>query len=272
MNSFLKWVGSKRQLLPEIKKYIPKEFNFYYEPFLGSGAVLFDLQPKKAIINDTNKELINCYITIRDFPNEVIHELNHYFNTEKDYYRIRKWDQSNFWPDYFQTWERAARFIYINKNGFNGLWRVNKQNQCNVPYGKHEGKYKPDVETIMNVSNYLKNNDIEILNNDFEVVLENAKDKDFVYIDSPYDIISDTANFTNYTKDGFTKNDQIRLRNCFVRLSNEGCFCLLSNADTEFIRELYKDFEIISVEARRNINSDGNKRGKVGEVLVRNYI
>ncbi len=235
-------------------------------------AVLFDLQPNNAIVNDINEELINCYTQIKDNPEKVIHELEtQCINTEERYYQIRNWDQSNFWPNYFQPWERAARFIYINKNGFNGLWRVNKQNKCNVPYGKHLGEYKPNIETITNVSNYLKNNNIEFLNVDFEQAIKNAHRLDFIYFDSPYFPISETSNFTNYTKNGFTKDDQTRLRNCFKKLSERGCYCLLSNSDTEFIRELYKEFNIIEVQAKRNINSKSDKRGKIGELLIKNY-
>jgi DNA adenine methylase len=266
----IKWVGSKRQLLPEIRKYYPKEFNFYYEPFLGAGSVLFDLQPKNAIVNDINEELINCYIQIKNNPDKVVDFLKQLPNTEQQYYHIRNLDKQDNYR-LFNDEFRAARFIYINKNGFNGLWRVNKQNKCNVPYGKHKSEYKPDVETIMNVSNYLQNNNINFFNIDFELVLKSAQKGDFIYYDSPYWPLSETSNFTNYTKDGFTKDDQIRLRNCFKELSERGCYCSLSNSYCDFILDLYKDFNIIEIQAKRNVNCDGEKRGKISEVLIKNY-
>lgn len=271
MRSFVRWAGSKRQLLPTLKQYIPKEYNVYYEPFVGSGTLLFYLQPTNAIINDLNEELINCYRVIEDYPDKLIEELQRgYLDTEKRYYEIRKWDRSFNWPTYFQPWERAARFIYLNKTGFNGLYRINKEGYFNVPYGKH-GNFKPDIETIMEISKYLNDNNITITNVDFELAVKDTDKNDFIYFDSPYHPLSKTANFTNYTKDGFTKDDQIRLRNCFKELSERGCYCMLSNACTDFVKDLYKDFNIVEIEATRMINCDKNKRGKVPEVLILNY-
>jgi DNA adenine methylase len=268
---FLKWVGGKRQLLPIIKQYIPKQYNTYYEPFVGAGAVLFELQPKKAVINDLNQELINCYRVIKDNLDELLKEFNRgYIDTEERYYAIRNWDRSYDYSNNFKSWIRAARTIYLNKTDFNGLYRVNKNGYFNAPYGKH-GNFKPDVENITEVNQYLINNNIIIYSVDFETAVEDAIEGDFIYIDSPYDTISDTANFTSYTKEGFTKEDQIRLRNCFKKLSERGCYCMASNAGTDFIEELYKDFNIVDIEARRNINCDGNKRGKVSEILIMNY-
>jgi DNA adenine methylase len=266
------YVGGKRQLLPELKKYMPKEYNNYYEIFLGGGALLFDLKPKKAFVNDLNKELINLYMTVKNYPNELIHELGQgYFNTEKDYYRIREWDRSDKWPIHFQPWEIAARTLYLNRNCFNGLYRVNSKNQFNVPYGKHKNEFSFDMTIITDVSKYFNDNDINITNADFEIAVKDAKEGDFIYQDPPYDPVSNTSDFTSYTKEGFTKNDQIRLRNCFKELTDRGCYCMASNAGTDFIKELYKEFHIVDVEATRVLNCKGDKRGKVSEVLIMNY-
>jgi DNA adenine methylase len=273
LKSPLKWTGSKRQLLPEIRKYYPKNFNTYYEPFLGSAAVLFDLQPKNAWVNDLNWELINLYSVIKNNLDELIHELETQccIDTKERYYQIRKWDRSLQWPKYFQSWEIAARTIYLNKTGFNGLYRLNKQGKFNVPYGKHETPFKPNIENLKEVSKYLNDNNIIMTFHDFELAVKDAEKEDFVYFDSPYYPISETSNFTSYTKDGFNKEDQIRLKNCFEELSNRGCYCLLSNSYCDFIKDLYKDFEIIEVKATRMINSKGNGRGKISEVLIKNY-
>jgi DNA adenine methylase len=269
---FLKWVGGKRQLLPEIKKYIPKEYNTYFEPFLGGGAVLFELQPKKAVINDLNEELINCYKEIRDHPEQVRDCLRLFQSEdcEKFYYNVRDMDLKDNWYNQPNYW-KAARIIYLNKTCFNGLYRVNKNGHFNVPYGKHKNKFDFDRENLYKIYQYLSNNNIKIHNVDFEIATEYTKEKDFIYFDSPYDTISDTANFTSYTKEGFTKDDQIRLRDCFKELSDRGCYCLLSNAGTDFIRDLYKEFNIVEVKANRAINCKGNRRGKVTEVLIMNY-
>lgn len=269
---FLHWVGGKRQLLPEIKKYIPKEYNIYYEPFLGAGAVLFELHPKIAIVNDCNIELVNCYKTIRDHLNHLLEEFNKdYFNNEKRYYEIRNWDRSDKWPAFFQPWEQTARTIYLNKTCFNGLYRVNSKGQFNVPYGKHKHEFKIETDTFKNIRDYLANNSISILNTDFSQAIKNATKEDFVYFDPPYLPISETSNFTSYTKDGFTKNDQIRLRDCFKELSERGCYCMLSNSGADLIKELYKDFNIIDIKATRVLNCKANKRGKIPEVLILNY-
>ena len=271
LKPFLKWIGGKRQLLPIIKQYIPKEYNTYFEPFVGAGAVLFELQPKTSVINDLNEELINCYIQIKQNPWFIVEYLKQFSQdySEQHYYQIRNIDRDDNWSDYSAPF-RAARMIYLNKTGFNGLYRVNKQGYFNVPYGKHSN-YMPDIETIMQVSQYLKNNNVKFNNIDFELAVKQADKNDFVYFDSPYDIISDTANFTSYTKEGFTKDDQIRLRDCFKELSERGCCCMLSNAGTDFIKDLYKDFTIVDVEATRVLNCKSDKRGKVPEVLIMNY-
>lgn len=262
---FLKWAGGKRQLLPEIRKYVPKKFNTYYEPFVGAGAVLFDIQPKKAVINDINLELINTYKVIKDNVDELIEDLKKHKN-EKDYfYEIRDLDRKEEFKE-LSLVERSSRIIYLNKTCFNGLFRVNSQGQFNVPFGKYKNPQIVNEIVLRAVHNYLNSNDVTILNEDFETVVANAKKGDFIYFDPPYDPVSDTSSFTGYSLDGFNKDDQIRLRDTFVELDKKGCKVLLSNSATDFIKDIYKDFHIEIVSASRNINSVASKRGKIDEV------
>ncbi|MBE2911719.1 Dam family site-specific DNA-(adenine-N6)-methyltransferase [Anoxybacillus flavithermus] len=267
---FLKWAGGKRQLLPEIRKYIPKKINTYYEPFLGAGAVLFDIQPKKAVINDVNTELINTYIAIRDHVDELINDLKKHKNEKEYFYAIRDLDRKEEFKE-LSLVEKASRIIYLNKTCFNGLFRVNSQGHFNVPFGKYKNPQIVNEIVLRAVHNYLNSNDITILNVDFEKAVENAKKGDFIYFDPPYDPVSDTSSFTGYSLYGFDKDDQIRLRDLFVELDKRGCKVLLSNSATDFIKDLYKDFHIEVVSANRNINANASRRGRIDEVLVMNY-
>jgi DNA adenine methylase len=271
LQPFLKWAGGKRQLLPEIRKYIPKRFGTFYEPFLGGGAVLFDLQPKRAVINDINTELINTYRVIQNNVDELINDLERHENTSEYFYSIRDLDRDKGKYEKLSDIEKASRIIFLNKTCFNGLFRVNSQGQFNVPFGRYK---KPNIvnEVVLRaVNHYLNNNEIEILNGDFADAVAEAKKGDFIYFDSPYDPVSDTSSFTGYTLNGFGKEEQIRLRDLFVELDKRGCKVLLSNSSTEFIHDLYKDYHIEIVSASRSINSVASKRGKIDEVLVMNY-
>ena len=270
ISPFLKWAGGKRQLLPEIKKYIPDNINTYYEPFIGAGAVFLDLQPSKAVINDINYELINCYKVIRDKPEELILELSKFKNTEEDFYRIRNWDKEENYKKRSDA-EKAARTIYLNKTCFNGLYRVNSKGFFNVPYGKYKNPAFVNKENIDNLSKYLKSADITLLNKDFEEVLKDADKGDFVYFDPPYFPLNKTSSFTSYSKDGFTEKDQIRLKEKIDELTDNGVLCLVSNSCCDFIKDLYKKYEIIEISAKRNINSEGSKRQPVKEVLIKNF-
>ena len=267
---FLKWAGGKRQLLPEIRKYLPQKIKTYYEPFIGAGAVLFDIQPKKAVINDINTELINVYETIKNHVDELIEDLKKHKNDKDYYYDIRDLDRK---PEYKQlsSIERASRIIYLNKTCFNGLFRVNSQGQFNVPFGKYKNPQIVNEVVIRAVHNYLSSNDVQILNGDFETAVETAKKGDFVYFDPPYDPVSDTSSFTGYSLDGFNKDDQKRLKYLFVELDKRGVNVMLSNSATDFIKELYEGFNIQIVSASRNINANASGRGKIDEVLVMNY-
>jgi DNA adenine methylase len=267
----LKWVGGKRQLLPEIRKYMPKRFNTYFEPFLGGGAVLFDKQPKHAIVNDVNGELINTYKVIRDNIEDLIVDLQKHKNESDYFYEIRDLDRK---PEYKELTdvERASRLIYLNKTCFNGLFRVNSQGQFNVPFGKYKNPNIINDVVIRAVHHYLANNDVQLLNGDFADAVAKAKKGDFIYIDPPYDPVSDSANFVGYSLNGFSKEEQIRLRDLVVDLDKRGCKVLLSNSATDFIKDIYKDFHIEIVGATRSINSVASKRGKIDEVLVMNYV
>lgn len=270
LSPFLKWAGGKRQLLPEIRKYIPKKYYTYYEPFVGAGAVLFDLQPNKVVINDINSELINTYKVIQNNIDDLIVELRKHKNDPDHFYKIRDLDRSEDFEKLTSV-EKSARLIYLNKTCFNGLFRVNSQGQFNVPFGKYKNPQIVNEAVLRAVHNYLNTANVTILNEDFEKALSKAKRGDFIYIDPPYDPLSNTSSFTGYNLDGFNRDDQERLRDVFEELDKRGCKVLLSNSATDFIKDLYKDYHIEIVSASRNINSIASKRGKIDEVLVMNY-
>lgn len=268
---FLKWAGGKRQLIPIItEKYMPGRFGNYYEPFLGGGALFLDLQPKQAVINDSNSELINCYEVIRDSVEELIDSLGQHQNLEDYYYSIREWDREKDFKNRDKV-QRASRIIFLNKTCYNGLFRVNSQGQFNVPFGRYKNPNFLDEAVLRAVSHYLNNVKVSILNLDFESALKTAKKNDFIYIDPPYDPVSNTASFTGYDINGFDRSEQIRLKEVVDDLTGRECKVLLSNACTDFILDLYKKYKIEKVPASRAINSNALKRGKVDEVLVMNY-
>lgn len=271
---FVKWAGGKRQILDKLKKHIPDEFDTYYEPFVGGGALLFELSPKKAVINDSNTELMNVYKCLCDEDKfkKMCSVLNHYEkeHTEEFYYEIRNKDRSISSFNRLSDYTRAARTIYLNKACFNGLYRVNSKNQFNVPFGKKVKVNTYEGSNLITVSNFLTINDITILNVDFEESVKDAKKGDFVYFDPPYD--SDTSTFNSYTEDGFGKEEQVRLARVYKELADKGVYVMLSNHNTSLVKELYKDFNIEVIEAKRNINSNGKKRGKVEEVIITNYV
>ena len=270
---FVKWAGGKRQIIDKLKEYVPDNFNTYYEPFVGGGALLFELSPKKAIINDYNSELINVYNCIKDEKkfNKMCIELNHYENkhSEEFYYEIRNKDRDKTKFNRMIDYKRAARTIYLNKSCFNGLYRVNSKNEFNVPFNKKVKVNTYDSQNLGIIHSYLNFNDITMLNKDFEESVKDAKEGDFIYFDPPYD--SDTDTFTSYTDEGFGKEEQKRLAKVYKELSDRGCYVMLSNHNTTLINELYKDYNIHVIEAKRNINANGKKRGKVEEVIITNY-
>lgn len=273
---FLKWAGGKRQLMNEIKANLPKDIKElkYYEPFVGGGAVFLELEPKKAVINDYNVELINVYNVIRDNVDELINLLKVYKekNSQDYFYEIRELDRKSEIYENMSDIEKAARIIYLNKTCYNGLFRVNSRGEFNTPYGKYKNPNIINEVVLKAVSNYLNSSkNIKIMSGDYKDSLKRITKKSFVYLDPPYWKISDSSSFTGYTMNGFTREDQIELRNVCKELDKKGIKFMLSNSDTPLIRELYEEFHIISVDATRNINSDSKKRGNVGEVLVKNY-
>ncbi len=267
----VKWVGGKRQLLPEIEKHIPSYYSTYYEPFVGGGAVLFHLQPRKAVINDINEELMNLYQVIKDNVDELIEDLKRHKNEEEYYYKIRELDRDIKKYKSLSPVERASRIHYLNKTCYNGLFRVNSQGQFNSPFGRYKNPNIVNEETLRAVSKYFNSADITFKCCDFEEAVKGAEKDSFVYFDPPYDPISDTSSFTGYDKGGFDREEQKRLKRLCDKLNEEGIKFLLSNSKTEFILELYKGYRIKIVQANRVINSKGNKRGAVDEVLVMNY-
>jgi DNA adenine methylase len=268
---FLKWAGGKRQLISTIKKFLPETYLNYFEPFVGAGALLFDLQPSNAVINDINSELINCYRVIRALSNDLIEDLKKHKNTKDYFYQIRELDRSDEFKRLSPV-QRASRIIYLNKTCYNGLFRVNSQDQFNVPFGNYKNPNILNIEVIRSINYYLNQNNIEVLNLDFERAVEKAQRGDFIYFDPPYDPISDTSSFTGYSLSQFGKSEQIRLKDVFDRLTIKGCQIMLSNSATEFINKLYCDYNIIKLRANRNINSVGSGRSKIDEFLILNYI
>jgi DNA adenine methylase len=270
LKPFLQWAGGKRQLLHEIRKYIPNNINTYYEPFIGAGAVLFDLKPTVAVINDFNTELIDCYDVIKNSVYELIEDLKKHINTKEYYYNIRNIDRTAEYQNFTKV-EKASRLIYLNKTCFNALYRVNSKGYYNTPFADRKNPLILEEKTLLAINTYFSNNNIVILNGEFSEAIKDAKAGDFVYLDPPYDPVSDSSSFTSYSTSKFGKEKQIELCNTFKELHERGCKLMLSNSYTDFILDLYKDFNILTVEALRTINSNGDKRGKVNEVLVLNY-
>ena len=269
---FVKWAGGKRQILDKLKKYIPTKFDTYYEPFVGGGALLFDLAPKKAVVNDSNAELMNVYNVLCDYSkySKMCKLLNKYEanHSEEFYYEIRNMDKEKSFKR-LSDYKKAARTLYLNKSCFNGLYRVNKKGEFNVPFNKNKKVNNYDGENLLTIHYFLTSNDIKIQCLDFEESVKTAKKGDFVYFDPPYD--SDTSTFNSYTEEGFGKEEQIRLARTFKEVSDKGVYVMLSNHNTILINELYKDFNIHIIEAKRSINSKGSKRGNVEEVIITNY-
>ena len=271
---FVKWAGGKRQIIDKLKKYAPVDFDTYFEPFVGGGALLFELSPKKAVINDSNQELMNVYEVLCDEDKfkKMCRALNSYEkqHSEEFYYELRNKDRNKKTFSKLSDYTRAARTIYLNKACFNGLYRVNSKNEFNVPFGKKTKVNTYEGDNLITVSNYLTMNDVKILCCDFEEAVSSAKKGDFIYFDPPYD--SDTSTFNSYTEDGFGKDEQKRLAKVFKELDSRGCYVMLSNHNTHLVNELYKGYNIHVIEAKRNINANAKGRGNVEEVIITNYV
>ena len=271
---FVKWAGGKRAIIKDIMKLVPNNFNTYYEPFVGGGAVLFELAPKKAVINDYNEEIMNVYSCLQDDEKyEALckeldkHEKNH---SEEYYYKIRALDRNKTKYKKMPDYKKAARTIYLNKACFNGLYRVNSKNEFNVPFGKKLKVNTYDRANLTLVYVYLNVNSVKILNTDYEECVKDAKPGDFIYFDPPYD--SDNAIFTDYTENGFGKDEQRRLSKVFKELDKRGCYVMLSNYNTILVNELYKDYHFNIVESKTMIGAKSKDRKNVEEVIITNYV
>lgn len=264
----LKWAGGKTQLLKHYTRLFPAEFNRYFEPFLGGGAVFFHMVAKnpnlRAVLSDSNVELINCYNMVKNDLASVVRHLKKHRNDKHHFYKVRAMDVADLTPA-----ERAARLIYLNKTCFNGLFRVNRKGQFNVPFGRYDNPKICDEVNLRGAERALCN--AKIVPANFDEVVAQAKKGDFVYLDPPYQPLSTTSSFTGYTRNSFGVEDQARLAEVFRKLTDKGCYAMLSNSDTALIRDLYDDFYIETVYANRAINSKADKRGRVAEVAVLNY-
>ena len=272
ISPFVKWVGGKRQIMPSIVALLPEKISSYHyiEPFIGGGAVLFHLQPSNATISDFNSELINLYNIIKNNPNDLLKDLRKHKNTPEYFYKIRSLDRFEDFTK-LSAVQKASRIIYLNKTCFNGLYRVNSAGEFNAPFGRYKNPNIVNESTIYAVSNYLKTNNIKILNGDYTLALLDANKKSFVYLDPPYHPISQSSNFTGYIQGGWGEKDQIRLREVCDDLDKKGVKFLLSNSSSKFIIDQYKNYQVNFIKANRSINSDGGKRGEIDEVLIRNY-
>ena len=264
----LKWVGGKRQLLPELLARLPQSFNAYHEPFVGGGALFYELTAQGRItgacLSDANPSLIDVYMGLRDCVDEVIALLRGHVYEREHYYRIRA-----LRPETLSLPERAARVIYLNKTCYNGLYRENRRGEFNVPLGRYKNPTICDEPNLRAASRALQG--VDIARRHYSTVLNYAQPGDFVYFDPPYHPLSATANFTAYDRRGFGPDDQRQLRDVFARLAKRGVAAMLSNSDTPFIRELYDGFVIDQVFVARAVNSKASGRGKVAEVIVGNY-
>lgn len=269
---FLKWVGGKRQLMHSIVEHLPENIKDYkyIEPFIGGGAVLFDLQPKNAIINDFNEELINVYQVIKNNLDELILDLKKHKNDAEYFYSIRGLDRNGEFKKLTDV-QRASRIIFLNKTCFNGLYRVNNAGEFNSPFGRYKNPNIVNEPTLKAVNKFLNSNKIEIKSGDYSEILKQTDKKCFVYLDPPYHPISEGSNFTGYIQGGWNIDNQIDLKTACDELHKKGVKFLLSNSSSDFIKDLYKDYKITIVKANRAINSNGADRGEVDEVLIRNY-
>ena len=264
----VKWVGGKRQLMFELLKNMPKSYNRYFEPFIGGGALFFELQPENAYISDMNEELINLYSVVRDNVYELIEDLGKHEVSKEYFLEIRNIDRTEQYAK-LSSIERASRFIYLNRTCFNGMYRVNSQGQFNVPFGHYKNPRIIDESNLLNCSKLLNKTAIKCA--DFSEILTKVQKDDFVYFDPPYVPLNETSSFTSYTKDGFDIDMQFKLRDVCDELDSMGVKFMLSNSDTKLVNELYANYEIKKVFASRQINANADGRGKITEVLVKNY-
>ncbi len=273
MKPLLKWAGGKRQIIQHIVKLLPASWNRYYEPFAGGLALLSELGNRglvsSAIISDTNPELINLYRQVKDSAEALIKTVSEYgFENEKDYYYQTRSKFNEIIGKNDRKLERAAIMLYLNRFGYNGLWRVNSKGSFNVPFGKYVNSHLPSRDQILQFSELLKKVDIAL--EDFQTIALSAKKGDLVYFDPPYFPVSHTAYFTDYTAGGFSMKDQRRLYETCQELNKEGVNFILSNSHSQELLDMYREFQCFKIESRRNINSASNKRKGHFDLLVAN--
>ena len=271
---FVKWAGGKRQLMSELEKNFPTKFGTYLEPFLGGGAVMFDLLTKernlKCNVSDLNSDLVLAYVTIRDRLEKLIESLeDHSKNYHKDstgyYYEVRNQEPKN-------QIEKVSRLLFLNKTCFNGLYRVNSKGKFNVPLGRYTNPNIVNKENLQAVSKILQSEKIKISCRDFSSIIKDAKKEDFVYFDPPYQPVSDTANFTSYTHRDFTEDDLERLADLANQLNSKGCNVILSNSNSKTVKKLFSTgWKIKEIKANRAINSNSQKRTGHKEIIIKNY-
>lgn len=272
LKPFVKWAGGKTQLLENLCDRMPSSYGTYYEPFVGAGAFFLYLAPETAVINDTNSQLINIYRQLLTDAGTVISKINSLdaIPTDKErYYALRKQFNEKLLNNDADA-DTAALMIWINKHCFNGLYRVNRKGEFNVPYNNKEVGKSIDENNLISIGRYLSSNNVEIRNVDFVVACSDVNRNDFVYFDSPYVPAGDTANFTSYTKKDFNLEDHVRLSELFRELDKKGVNVMLSNNDVPLVHELYKGFNIQSLQVKRAINRDSSKRQGT-EVIITNY-
>lgn len=266
----LKWPGGKKRVLPEINKYVPNLYNTYYEPFLGGAAVFLNIKPQKAVISDTNWELINLYNTVKTNPTELIEELSKpfYENSKEQYQIVRNLDREETYSSLTNI-QKAARTLYLNKTCFNGLYRVNSKNQYNTPYGYYTNPTIVNKPLITEIHKIFNNENITMLHSDYLTTLNTVTgDNNFVYLDPPYIPLTATSAFTAYTKDKFNESNQRELADKAQELNNNGNYVLLSNSDTELTREIFKDFILAPIQVQRSVSANKTSRVKAKELLI----
>jgi DNA adenine methylase len=261
---FLKWVGGKGQLLEQFRDLLPGKVGRYFEPFLGGGALFFARAPRRAVLADVNEELVDCYRAIKDSVEDVICALLEHKYDKDHYYEVRLRG-----PESLSLPRRAARTIFLNRSGYNGLYRVNSSGRFNVPFGRHANPTLCDASNLRACSKALQG--VELVCSDFAAAVRAANAGDFVYFDPPYVPVSATASFTQYAAGRFGWPEQQELARVFAKLAGRGVSVMLSNSDTPEVRGLYAGFRIDRVAAARSVNSKPDRRGKVAEIVVRNY-
>jgi len=263
MTPLIKWAGGKTKLLPELLPRMPQKYNTYYEPFSGGLALLLCLHPKRAVVGDSNAELINFYMQAAENPDDIMREVMDIANTEKMFNMVRSQD-----PSRLTRLQRATRFLYLNKTCFNGLWRVNSKGQFNVPYGRPKNPSFFEKENFKQVSEYLVDH-VDLMECDFSKL--EPIEGDFMYLDPPYAPTTKTMGFNAYTATGFNVADHTRLRDYVVDLDKNGVKWMLSNSDVPFTRDLYKNFDIEAIDTKRLIAARADARKVVSELIIRNY-